>query len=113
LLAERACLRSWRFFCFRREDRGPDYEALDDWHSEVTLLSGLPGSGKDTWLASNATDMPVISLDDLREELDAAPADLKGRLSPLRESKRIYLRERRPFTWNATNISRQLGSQLH
>jgi predicted kinase len=38
----------------------------------------LPGSGKDTWLATNAGDAPVISLDDLRPELDINPADAQG-----------------------------------
>jgi hypothetical protein len=53
-----------RFLYFRREERSADYEAFDDCHGAVTLLSGLPGSGKDTWLAANAGDAPMISLDD-------------------------------------------------
>jgi predicted kinase len=102
-----------RFLYFRREDRSADYEAFDNWHGEATLLSGLPGSGKDTWLAANAGDRPVISLDDLRQELDVAPADAQGPvIAAAREQARIHLRARQPFIWNATNISRQLRSQL-
>jgi predicted kinase len=79
----------------------------------VTLLSGLPGAGKDTWLAAHAGDMPVISLDDLRAELDIDPADGQGPvIAAAREQARIHLRAGRPFIWNATKISRQLRSQL-
>jgi predicted kinase len=102
-----------RFLYFRREERSADYEAFDDWHGAVTLLSGLPGSGKDTWLAANAGDAPVISLDDLRAELDIDPADTQGPvIAAAREQARIHLRKAQPFIWNATNISRQLRGQL-
>jgi predicted kinase len=102
-----------RFLYFRREDRSAGYEAFDDWHGQVTLLSGLPGMGKDSWLRSHAGDMPVISLDDLRAELDIDPADTQGPvIAAAREQARIHLRAQRPFIWNATNISRQFRSQL-
>jgi predicted kinase len=102
-----------RFLYFRREDRSADYEAFDDWHGAVTLMSGLPGCGKDTWLAANAGHMPVISLDDLREALDVDPTDAQGPvIAAAREQARVYLREKQPFIWNATNIGRQLRTQL-
>lgn len=102
-----------RFLYFRREDRSADYEAFDDWHGAAVLMSGLPGAGKDTWLAANAGDMPVISLDDLRAELDVDPAASQGPvIAAAREQARAHLREQRPFIWNATNISRQLRDQL-
>lgn len=102
-----------RFLYFRREDRSADYEAFDNWHGAVTLMSGLPGSGKDTWLAAHAGNMPVISLDDLRAELGIDPADTQGPvIAAAREQARIHLRAGRSFIWNATNVSRQLRSQL-
>ena len=102
-----------RFLYFRREDRNAAYEAFDDWHGEVILMSGLPGSGKDTWLAANAGDMPVISLDDLRKELDIDPTAAQGPVvAAARDLARSYLRAQRPFIWNATNLSRMLRSQL-
>ena len=30
------------------------------------MMSGLPGAGKDFWVAENLRDLPVISLDALR-----------------------------------------------
>jgi predicted kinase len=102
-----------RFLYFRREDRSADHEAFDDWHRPVTLMSGLPGTGKDTWLAAHAGDMPVISLDDLRAELGVDPAETQGPvIAAAREQARVHLRAGRSFIWNATNVSRQLRSQL-
>jgi predicted kinase len=102
-----------RFLYFTREDRAAGYEAFDDWHAQVTLLSGLPGAGKDTWLAANAGALPVISLDKLRETLGARPADSQGPVvAAARNQARELLRVRQPFIWNATNISRPLRKQL-
>jgi len=102
-----------RFLYFRREDRAADYEAFDDWEGEATLLSGLPGAGKDTWLTGNAAGRAVISLDDLREERDVDPAGPQGVvIAAAKEQARVLLRAHRPFIWNATNVSHQLRSQL-
>src|SRR5207244_1863952 len=67
-----------RFMYFRKPGRSADYEAYDDWRATSTLLSGLPATGKDTWLVANAHDRVVISLDVLRAELDVAPGEQQG-----------------------------------
>ncbi|HEY9403665.1 MAG TPA: AAA family ATPase [Pyrinomonadaceae bacterium] len=98
-----------RFLYFRKEGRDPDYEAYDDTVCEVVMMSGLPGAGKDFWVAENLSDLPVISLDALRREMKVAPTDNQGPVvSRAREAAREHLRKRRPFVWNATNISRQM-----
>ena len=74
----------------------------------MTVLSGLPGSGKDTWLARNRTDLPVVSLDDIRGELDVEPTDDQGTVVQLaRERCRELLRSKTSFALNATNILKQ------
>lgn len=98
-----------RFLYFRREGRDPDYPAYDDTVCEVVMMSGLPGAGKDFWVAENLPDWPFISLDALRREMKIAPTDNQGPVvSRAREAAREHLRKRRPFVWNATNISRQM-----
>jgi putative nucleotidyltransferase with HDIG domain len=98
-----------RFLYFRKEDRDPDYPAYDDTICEVIVMSGLPGAGKDHWIRTNAPDWPVISLDELRGEMEISPAENQGPVvARAREQAREYLRRKRSFIWNATNVSRQL-----
>ena len=42
----------------------PDYEFYSEKGSEVIVLSGLPASGKDTWIAYNYPNTKVLSYDD-------------------------------------------------
>lgn len=114
---EQACLRGprqfpsdhSRFLYFRKEDRDPNYLAFDDTICEVILMAGLPGAGKDHWIASEAPDWPVISLDALRREMKIAPTEPQGAvIARAREMAREHLRRKQSFIWNATNISRQM-----
>jgi predicted kinase len=91
----------------------PTYHAYDDTWGEVTLLSGLPGAGKDTWLGAQGIQLPVIALDAIRSELGVRPEDEQGIVvSTAKERARELLRRRQPFIWNATNLTRRLRDPL-
>lgn len=93
--------------------RDPDVPAHDDTSCEVVLMSGLPASGKDTWLRTHRPDLPVISLDRLRGELDVDPDDAQSEvIAAAREQARRYLRAQTSFAWNATNLTPSLRGQL-
>lgn len=97
-----------RVVYFRAEGRLPDVEVWDDTRSEIILLSGLPGAGKDTTLRERFGDLPVVSLDALRDELDVAPTEDQGQVVQVaRERARELLRRGESFVWNATNLNRQ------
>ncbi|HSK00556.1 MAG TPA: AAA family ATPase [Kofleriaceae bacterium] len=93
--------------------RAPDVPAYDDTTCEVTLMAGLPASGKDSWLRAHRPDLPVISLDRLRGELDVDPDDAQSEvIAAARERARRYLRAGTSFAWNATNLTPSLRGQL-
>lgn len=102
-----------RFLYFRKEGRDPDYEAFDATRCEVVIMSGLPGTGKDTWIAQHSAGRPVISLDALREKLHISPGEDQGTVvaAAKQEAKR-YLREKTSFIWNGTNLSREIRGQI-
>jgi len=97
-----------RFLYYRNEKPDRFYVPHEDYRCTVTLMSGLPASGKDTWLSRNCPDLPVISLDDLRSELDVDPTDDQGEVAQLAQERcRELLRARRDFAFSATNLLRQ------
>lgn len=98
-----------RFLFYRDELTSLHYTPHEDYRCTVTLMSGLPGAGKDTWLAHERPDLPVVSLDAVREELDVDATDNQGTvIQTAREQCREHLRARRDFAFNATNITAQL-----
>ncbi|MEM7167061.1 MAG: ATP-binding protein [Planctomycetota bacterium] len=101
-----------RVLFFRGERELPHEPAWFDPTCTVTVMSGLPGAGKDTWIERHADAQPVVSLDDWREKLSVSPAANQGRVvQAAREAAREHLRAGRDFVWNATNISRPVRSQ--
>ena len=77
------------------------------------MLSGLPGSGKDTWVSAHAGDREVISLDDIRRELDVEPGDDQSAvILAAYDRAKALLRRGEPFVWNATNVSRILRGKV-
>jgi predicted kinase len=93
-----------RYFLDPRKEA--PWHCFDDTHFEVTIVCGLPASGKDTWLARCCSQLPVISLDALRLRhglrADDGAARLLG-LSQLTQS----LRQHQPLAWNATLTERR------
>ena len=85
----------------------------DDTWGEVILLSGLPGTGKDTWIQRYMQDIPVISLDAIRQARKIAPTDEQGYVANIaREQAKQYLRAHQSFVWNATDITVQMRESL-
>lgn len=97
-----------RFLFYRQREPNLHYVPHEDYRCAVTMTSGLPGSGKDTWLANNRPELPVVSLDGIREELEVKATDNQGDVIQLaRERCRELLRSGRPFAFNATNLLKQ------
>ena len=83
----------------------PGEMLYDDTWGEVVLMSGLPASGKDTYIERRFSDLPVISLDALRNRLNVPWCDDQTPvIEAAREQARQFLRRKTPFVWNATNL---------
>jgi predicted kinase len=96
-----------RFLFYRQELSDLHYIPHVDFRCTVTMMSGLPGSGKDTWLSGNRGESPVISLDDLRSELGIEATDDQGTVvQAAKERCRELLRARTSFSFSATNLLR-------
>jgi len=78
----------------------------------VTMLSGLPGSGKTFYALNNQrlSALPHISLDDIREDMGVSPAtDTQGKvIQRAREDCRKHLRRQEEFVFDATNLTRNI-----
>ncbi|HEY9044392.1 MAG TPA: ATP-binding protein [Ohtaekwangia sp.] len=103
-----------RFVYFHKEESHPEYIPFDDLRSDVIMLSGLPGMGKDRYIKKHYADWPVVSLDDIRRQHKFKPDDITATgqaVQMAKEQAREYLRKGERFIWNATNITRQMRSQ--
>ena len=98
---------------FHRDGLWHKAELYDDTAFDVILMSGLPLAGKDSWIEENNREMPVISLDKIREQLGVSLAKGSGRVvQTAMEQARNHLRKKEPFIWNATNIVQETRQKL-
>lgn len=91
-----------------------DYVPYDESKFKVIMLSGIPGSGKDTYINNNIKNLTSISLDDIRRELKIKPTDSKGNGRVIQEAIercKIKMRKKESFIFNGTNITKDLRSK--
>jgi predicted kinase len=104
-----------RMHYLQQADGHPDYVPFDSPEMEVVLLSGLPGAGKDLYIKKHLAEWPVISLDQLRIKMKVPPTDKTGNGQVIQTSKemaRVFLRAKKNFVWNATNVTSPMRAQL-
>lgn len=101
----------WRYF--RSEGAvSPDYPIYRKAGSPVVMMAGLPASGKDTWVAHNYPDWPIVSFDAARAELGLKHGENDGRAAHLAiDRAKEFLRKKAPFIWNVTHLSSQIRSR--
>ena len=101
-----------RYACLSGKEIAPETLLYDDTWGEVILMSGLPGTGKDTWIKDNIPDLPMISLDAIRKELNISPTGSQNKVvEAARNKAKELLRKKQCFVWNATNVSPMVRSR--
>lgn len=91
----------------------PDQPLFDGSWGEVLVMAGLPGTGKDTWIANHAAEMAIVSLDELRRRMGVGSEEPQGRVvQAALEQARVHLRRHEPFVWNATCLKRDTRSRV-
>ena len=76
-------------------------------HSNLIVLCGPSGSGKSTWVERNCEDFTLISLDEIREEINGNRRVQKNRGQVLQLAKdrlKACLRKKQNVVWDATNL---------
>lgn len=94
---------------FRGAQLAPEFALFKEPGSLVTVMAGLPASGKDTWVKVNRPGMPVVSFDDAKAELGLKHGENDGMAAHHAVDKaKGFLRKHEPFVWNSTHLSRQM-----
>ncbi len=94
-----------------------DYPAdlYDETQFEIILMAGIAGSGKDTYIKEFGQNLPVVSLDEVRRELNIKFSDKDGQGKVVQyayELAKEYCRKKQPFIWNSTNLSQRIREKL-
>ena len=76
---------------------------------EVIVLSGLPATGKNTWVENHGQGRPVVSYDDMRAQMGYKHGQGTGAVvHAVDDQIREYLRQKQSFIINATHLSEQM-----
>jgi len=98
---------SSKIFYFEKDGRDHTYCAQRPKGSRVIIMCGLPGSGKDTYIAEHFHNIPVISMDQIRIKLKIDHGDNQGPvIQTALEKAKEYLRKKESFVWNSTNLTK-------
>jgi predicted kinase len=88
-----------------------DIDMYDESNFTVYMMAGIAGAGKDTHIKKFYSELPMISLDGIRREMNVEPTDRKGNGRVYQEAKercKELMRLNQDFVFNATNISKDM-----
>lgn len=79
---------------------------------DVFIMSGIPASGKNTYVDNHFKNIPMISYDGTREKMKLKYGENDGLVAhQVIEEAKEYLRTKQSFVWNATHLSQSMRSR--
>ncbi len=124
LCKENECFGEPRFFTSNKAQRHYfqkmgesfiEYEPFEEPKFTAYLMCALPGSGKDTYIKEFLSDLPMISLDEIRKERKIKRGDTKAEghmYQDVKEMCKVHMRVGEDFVFNATNITKDMRMKL-
>jgi predicted kinase len=106
-----------RYMYLNKKGFHPSVEFYDETKFTVYVLCGLPGVGKDYFInnpVNGMSNLPVLSLDDIRREHKIKPTDKKGNgrvIQMGKEKAKEFMRKKCSFIYNATNITADMRNK--
>jgi predicted kinase len=102
-----------RFLYFRHALDDPAAVVDNPAGPTIIVMSGLPASGKNTWIARQLTELPVIALDDIRVELGIPPTAPQEPVVQLAHARvAALLAQQQDLIWNATTLGKRHRTTL-
>jgi predicted kinase len=84
-------------------------------YANLVITCGVSGSGKSSWIRQHLADFTVISLDEIRDEINGSRDNQKSRGQVLQIAKtrlKACLAKKQNVVWDATNIRRDFREIL-
>lgn len=79
---------------------------------DVFIMSGIPASGKNTYVDAHLSHLPVVSYDSTREKKKLKYGENDGLVAhEVIDEAKEYLRQKQSFVWNATHLSQSMRSR--
>lgn len=102
-----------RFLYFNKNNNYLHFDPYNSNNFNVYLMSGLPGSGKDTYISKHLSQFPMVSLDEIRNHYKFKATNKQGRVIYIaKEQAKNYLRNEQSLVWNATNTTKFTRQKL-
>jgi predicted kinase len=88
----------------------PFFETEDTF--DVFIMSGIPASGKNTYIETHFSKLPMISYDGTREKMKLKYGENDGLVAhQVLEEAKEFLRQKQSFVWNATHLSQSMRAR--
>jgi putative nucleotidyltransferase with HDIG domain len=93
-----------RFRYFFEYKGNPKLDYYEKFNGTAILMSGVQGSGKSTSAKKTYKNLPIIGLDQMREDMHVDYGDDEGTVAQnTKEECRVLMRDKKDFVFDATN----------